>query len=99
MFLSLLSKKQVLIWLSGQVLSDQFLMAIFTFLRIFDNILLTFVFRTVLGFLQGCLSGCWSGERQNGAQGVTLRALKVLSVFRVVHWLAPGENLRNCVKN
>ena len=38
------------------------------------------------------------GGRQNGAQGVTSRALMVLSVFRVVHGRAPGENLKNCVK-
>ena len=39
---------------------------------IFDNILLIFVFPTVVGFLQGFLGGCWSGGKQNGAQGVTL---------------------------
>ena len=82
------------------MLSDQFSMAKLTFLLIFyfDNILLIFVFPTVVGFLQGFLSGCWRGRRQNGAQGVTLRALKVLSVFRVVHGHAPGENLKSCVR-
>ena len=73
-------------------------MAKLTFLVIFYNIFLIFVFPAVIGFLQGCLSGCWSGGRKNGAQGVTSRALKVLSVFRVVHGHDPQENLKNCVK-
>ena len=80
------------------MLSDQFLMVKLTFLVIFYKIFLIFVFPAMIGFLQGCLSGCWSGVRKNGAQGVTSRALKVLSVFRVVHGHDPQENLKNCVK-
>ena len=98
MFLSQVSEMQVHIWSTGQVLSDKFLMAKSIFLLFFDNVLLIFVFPTVVGFLQGFPSGCWRGRRQNGAQGVTLRALKVLSVFRVVHGHTLGENLKKWVK-
>ena len=55
-------------------------------------------FPTVVGFLQGFLSGCSRGGRQNGPKGGTLRALKVLSVFRVVHGHAPGEHFKSCVR-
>ena len=98
MFLSQVSEMQVHIWSTGQMLSDKFRMAKFIFLLFFDNILLIFVFHTVVDFLLVFLSGCWRGGRQNGAQGVILRALKVLSVFRVVHGHAPGEILKSCLR-
>ena len=50
-FLSQVSEMQVHIWSTGQVLSDKFLMAKFIFCLFFDNILLIFVFPTVVGFL------------------------------------------------
>ena len=54
-FLSRLSKMQVLIWSTGLVLSDLFLMAEFTFLQIIWQYFVNF-FPTLMGFLQGRLS-------------------------------------------
>ena len=55
--MSQLSEKQILIWSTGQVLSDQLLMAKLTSLLIFQKHFVSFCFPYSDGILAGCPSG------------------------------------------